>query len=307
MDIHICYSSDNNYVKYLGVSIKSLIENASKNHNYYIYILDNNISDIGRDKLLKLQTDNCFIKFIATAELMEKYQINNLHLSGHITIATYLRLLIPNIFTNLEKIIYVDCDTIINNDIALLYQYNIENSLFGVIKDIGLIYKGAINKIDEKYFHNVLKLDNYSNYFNAGVLLYNLAKIRDNKSDVFDVVKKIKKPKFHDQCYLNAFAKGQVTYLPFEWNFFGNFKYENPKYALDFPKEYREEFENAAKSPSIIHGKLWEYPDSEYSDIFFHYARMTSFYESIIYENASKKRKKKVIKFCGIKIKYKCR
>ena len=57
----------------------------------------------------------------------------------------------------------------------------------------------------------------------------------------------------------------------------------------------------------IIHGKLWEYPDSEYSDIFFHYARMTSFYESIIYENASKKRKKKVIKFCGIKIKYKCR
>ena len=93
MDIHICYSSDNNYVKYLGVSIKSLIENASKNHNYYIYVLDNNISDIGRDKLLKLQTDNCFIKFIATAELIEKYQINNLHLSGHITIAAYFKII----------------------------------------------------------------------------------------------------------------------------------------------------------------------------------------------------------------------
>lgn len=307
MNINICYSSDNNYVKYLGVSIKSLIENSNQNNSYYIYVLDNNISDVSKQKLLSLQTNNCFINFIETTELLEQYKINDLYLSGHITNSAYLRLLIPDIFIDLDKIIYLDSDTIINSDIALLYQYNVENSLFGVVKDIGLIYKGAISKIDEKYFHNVLKLENYSKYFNSGVLLYNLAKIRDDKNKIFDIVKQIKKPKFHDQCYLNVYAKGQVTYLPFEWNFFGNFKYENPNYALSFPKEYLEEFEKAAKNPSIIHGKLWEYPDSEYSDIFFHYARMTSFYESILYENVSRKRKKKVIKFCGIKIQYKGR
>ena len=307
MDINICYSSDNNYIKYLGVSIKSLVENAKLENNYYIYILEDNINDVNKQRLQNLQTENCFIRFVNVNKLISKYQINNLHLSGHLTLSTYLRLLIPNVFTGLEKVIYLDCDTIINNDIALLYQQNIDNSYLGCIKDQGLLYQGAKNKIDKKYFERVLNLSKYTNYFNAGVILYNLAKIRNNKSDIFEVVKQIKKPKFHDQCYLNAFAKEHVTYLPFEWNFFGLFKYENPKYALDFPKEYREEFENAAKSPSIIHGKLWEYPDSEYSDIFFHYARMTSFYESIIYENASKKRKKKVIKFCGIKIKYKSR
>lgn len=305
MEINICIASDNNYAKFLGVCMQSIIDNASNDNIYNIHILDGGISEINKSKLNKIQNNICKIHYIDMNSCNKLNNIKSLHVSGHISLATYYRLFLAEIFTDINKMLYVDCDVIFMKDPAEIFKIDIEHNLFGAVKDIGILNDRNRGKFDYKYFNKYIKLDNYDNYFNAGVLLYNLEEIRKYKEEnIFDIIKINKKPKFHDQCYLNTYAKGKVKFLPFIWNYWGGFKIENPDYKTTFPKAYIEDLEKAAIEPGIIHAKPWNNPDNEWSEAFFYYARKTPFYETILYETIKKKTVRKIKKFLFFKIKY---
>ena len=304
MEINICLASDDNYAKFTGVHIKSVAEMASTNNLYNVYILDGGITEINKTKLLKLETELCKIHFVDMKAMVKDLNLESLHVSGHISLATYYRLFLPNIFTNIDKILYVDCDTVFIKDPAEIYSIDLENYLLGAVRDIGLLNDRNRGKWDSKYFEKNIALNDFDDYFNAGVILYNLKAMREYDKNILEIMQSIKKPKFHDQCYLNKFAAGKVKYLPFIWNYWGGFKIENPDYKNTFPKKYLNELEEAAKAPGIIHAKPWNNPDNEWSEAFFEYARKTPFYETILYPTIKKKTVRKIKKFLFFKIKY---
>ena len=89
------------------------------------------------------------------------------------TLTTYYRLIVPNAFPYIDKALYLDSDTLIRDDIATLYDTEIGDNILGAIKD------GSVQIFDEfiTYVEKALKIKKEC-YFNAGVLIMNLAKMR---------------------------------------------------------------------------------------------------------------------------------
>ena len=90
--INVCVACDNNYSKYAGVTIASILSNASKRDDIRVFILDGGIEEENKAKILSLKDiKDCEINFIKVNEsLFEDYKKVKTH--GYITLSAYYRL-----------------------------------------------------------------------------------------------------------------------------------------------------------------------------------------------------------------------
>lgn len=296
--IRCVFASDNNYVPYLAVTIKSLLEHVSEENFYEIYILENGITPYSKKLIKNLKDkDNVEIEFINVDRYVEELKSKNFYTAYYLNLSTYFRCFVTKIFQNFDKIIYLDCDIIILEDIANLYNMPIsDNKLVSAVRDYGVINLLNDNKrLDiykyEDYFKNKLKLAIPNNYFQAGVLVMNLKELRklDLVEQCLERTKEIKTPLFVDQCILNSLFYNKVEFLPMKWNLLSYLLFDDDKMFLpsDIKKEY---FEVIDKQKGIIHyatfEKPWLCPHLSLAEIWWQYARLTPFYEEIIYRNA---------------------
>ena len=70
--IPVFFASDDNYVPFLAVSIKSLLDNASNDYYYNIYILTEGISQTNEERLKKYATENSEIIFVDLSKNIAK-------------------------------------------------------------------------------------------------------------------------------------------------------------------------------------------------------------------------------------------
>lgn len=296
--IPVVFASDDNYLPYLAVTIKSLIEHISSENFYELFILENKISEYNKKNIQSLsKIDNVKIEFINVADYLNNLKSETFFTSGYINISSYFRCFIIDIFKDYDKVIYLDSDIIILEDIANLYNITIpENKALGVIRDIGVVSMlNNKSRVDlykfENYFKNTLNLLNPVDYFQAGVLLMNLKELR--RIDLVDLclkkTKEIKTPLYYDQCILNSIFCNQVDFLPMKWNLLPYLLYDDDNMHLsdDIKNIYYEIIE---KKEGIIHyatyEKPWRCPNLPLAQTWWKYARLTPFYEEIIYRNA---------------------
>lgn len=204
--IEIVFSSDNNYVQHLAVTIASILLNNKSKYSYRFHILDGGITDKNKSNIEKLKKIQDFA--------IQYYKINENYFSSlplnrkNISVATYYRLELINILSkNIKKVIYLDCDIIVDGDISEFWE-----------TDISDVYSGVIE--DESSVRNTLKLG-LKNYFNAGVLLLNLEKLRENnfQSKWIDYYNKNREIiDLQDQDILNGVFNNNVKWLPLKWN-----------------------------------------------------------------------------------------
>ncbi|HDR1023071.1 TPA: glycosyltransferase family 8 protein, partial [Pasteurella multocida] len=148
---------------------------------------------------------------------------------GYISLATYARLkAVDYLPCDINKIIYLDVDLLVFDDLTPLWETNIEN--YG----IAACFDSFIEcEIPEHKFMIDLSPENY--YFNAGVMVLNLDLWR--KIDVFNssldwLGKYGKKAKYQDQDILNGIFKNNVYYLDCRFNFMPNQLDRIKKYEL---------------------------------------------------------------------------
>lgn len=278
--IPIFFAIDNNYSKFVYISIKSLIENRNKNYIYDINVIYENLSDENAKILKSLETKNVNIILTQMNEnlsMITDRKENRLR-EYTFTLTIFFRLFIPAMFPQYDKCIYLDSDTIVEGDISLLYNEELENNYLGCIID-----KSTID--NEKlacYFENVVGIPK-DKYINSGVLLMNSKKLRElNLAEKFlDLYNKYKFDVVApDQDYINALC-------------YNNIKYLSEKYDA-MPNPNNKEIEN----PIIIHYNLflkpWQYDEVQYKDYFWKYAKNTPYYEEIknIKDNYKEKEKK---------------
>ena len=204
--INICISSDDNYSQYAGVVIASILANAKDSDNLYFYILDGKIRKENKDKILTLKSiKDCEISFVDIDE--KKFELyKDIATHDYVSIATYYRLKLGELLPDIDKIIYLDCDTIVNTSLSDLFNTNIDDSY-------------AAGVLDARVKHKKKWLN--TNYINAGVLLLNLKKIREDKIEEKYLEYTKNNPDIiqtGDQDIINFVLNNKIKILPDEWN-----------------------------------------------------------------------------------------
>ncbi len=237
--MHVVLAPDNNYAKHAAVVMASVLLHNRAEVNFWI--LDGELSEENKTKLAQLDGfDNYKVHFVKIS--VEEFA--DFPESGYITRAMWYRLKIASLLPELVDVcLYLDCDTIVNADLTSLFALNLEGYYAGV--GIDCIYEKFL-KNHSRYFAK-----DYP-YFNSGVMLINLKQWRkDNIEDkIMGYLRENPKAlKLLDQTILNINLQERLIDFGITHNFQFTPKYlgETSYYAR------RDEYREAAKSPSIIH------------------------------------------------------
>lgn len=266
---NIVFTADNNYMQHLAVTLISLLEN-NKSEIFKIFIFSSDITDANKEKIEQMITPyHCTVEYI----LFDKKIFEHIN-AGRFSIATYYRLLMPK-YLCVDKLLYLDVDMVINGSIKELYDQDIENYYVAAVEDAWR----------DRAYCNKLGMSKDAKYFNAGVLVANLKKWREeNLFDAFIAYERNSKVELesHDQDIFNAIFDGKWKRLPLKFN-----QYEkNP----DLDKEKllqcftKEEILEARKQPIIVHyiggRKPWHYRNEHIQKtLYWKYLKMTPYKE----------------------------
>ena len=124
-EIPIFYASDENYVPYLAVSLFSLKEHKAKEENYKIHILYTGEQGENVAKIKAMEEDGFSIQFVDVAKELACIS-DCMVCRDYYTPAVFYRLLIPQLFPQFDKILYLDCDTVALADVSELYNIDIQ-------------------------------------------------------------------------------------------------------------------------------------------------------------------------------------
>lgn len=247
---HIVYATDDNFAEILGVSLVSLYENSKDVDDIIVYVLDSGISDENIEKLKSLpkKYSRSDLSFIKATDISKELSMNvNLDRGS---LSQYARLFVSSVLpAKLDRVLYLDCDIIINKSISELWNLDIKGKTIAALKD-------AFSK---QYRKNI-DLEPDDIMFNSGVMLIDLDKWRREniESKLLEFIrKKNGKIQQGDQGALNAILSKETFCLEPRFNsvtIFYDFSYEEMmiyRKPVDFYP--REEIELAVREPSIIH------------------------------------------------------
>lgn len=291
--VSIMLACEDDYMKYTDVLLESIYENSSDEYFYDIVICHRDITEKNQRiaKSIFAKKNNFLIRFADVTRNFEKY--NKVHVYGHFTYETYYRFLVLDIFENYDRILYLDCDMVVNTDISKLFFTPMNDEYVAAVRDYDFIAECVHDK--EMLRENVLKhikIDDYFNYFQAGVLLFNLAalKTKFTSEDIFKVA--ISRNWFYlDQDILNSMFNGHVKYLDDRWNVFSMLKTDKEigRYFLlrkELAAQFAVSYQKSRKDPYIIHfagvPKVWDDSDVDFGDYFWKYARNSPLYEQLL-------------------------
>lgn len=202
-----------NYKVFDGILISLLSMRLHTEEPINCYILTMDLSSINSkyrpinekmrlylDAILKEKNkdSNVFLKDLT--ETFKNDTVSNKNIESTYTPYALLRLYANKIEGIPDKILYLDIDTIINNDIKELFDIDITNYELAAARDV-------MGKI----FINI-------NYCNSGVLLLNMKKIKEtNLLDRTRELIKVKKMSFPDQSALHRLTKYKLI-IPRKFN-----------------------------------------------------------------------------------------
>ncbi len=262
--IPIFYACDDNFVKYTVVSLKSIMENASKDREYEIHVLNTNISEDMKQVMYEMEDEQFSVQFDDVTDYLKSIS-DKLPLRDYYSKTTYYRLFIAEMFPELDKAIYIDSDTVVLGDVAELYDYDLGDCYVGACNEQVMIQEDVYGTYVEK----VLGVER-NNYFNAGMIVINCEQFRKNAvlDQFVELLHMYNFVVTQDEDYLNLICHNKVRWLPQKWNIevFGQ---------LACPEE------EICMLHYIMVSKPWHYKDCRMQEYFWKYANQTSVCDQI--------------------------
>ncbi|WP_372519326.1 glycosyltransferase family 8 protein [Candidatus Ruminimicrobiellum ovillum] len=271
--IPVVMSSDNKVFFTVATVIVSMLENANKDAFYDIYVLcTDTVTDENKNKLseLKKQYENFSLSFMDMKDTFKN--IPKTH--KYVNYVSAFKFLIPSLFPQFDKIIYLDTDVIVRADLTDLYNTDIgDNYVAGCLCLVNHITcRDDISK--------ETGMESMDYYINAGVILMNLKLIRENKIDkqCIDLIGSFKGS--IDQHIMNKVCYGKIFFLPLKYNVSNSslkiFESGAAKFFYSL-----QEIEQAYKNPAVFHwtggNKPWQYYNLFLSHEWFRYFIKTPF------------------------------
>lgn len=247
-EYHILYTIDNNYFRHFMVSLVSLLEHNMK-HRIFIHVVADELTEENK-KLLertRLMYPNMVYELYDSKKILDYMKQFNIKTYRGSVIPVY-RLFFSLILKDIDRLLYIDSDTIIVNDLDL------DNILFDktIMACIDHMPKSYIETLDT----------GIQTYFNSGVLLINNKEFMNNNmfDEIIDTIRdNDKELKFFDQDILNITFNGRIGILPLHYNILSlDYYFKNVHQA--FRKEFGyqefysdEEIGYALDNPVILH------------------------------------------------------
>lgn len=263
-NVNLFFACDERYIPFLAVTLISVKENRSEQRNYNIIILNTGITEANKMKIVSTLAEPGFnIEFHDISACVESIS-KKLHTRDYYSKTTYFRLFIPKLYPEIDKALYLDCDIILRSDVGELFDTELGDNLVGAVPDEFVL---SVERL-HGYVTKRIGVENYSDYFNAGVLIMNLKAMReyDFEQKFIEVLSEIKFDVAQDQDYLNAICKSKKVLIDKEWNIMPGFSSDK-------------------KSVKLVHynldNKPWHKDDVELSDIFWQYSDKTVFANEI--------------------------
>ena len=209
--INLMFCGNEKVLDGMIISLLSIVKYNKEELNVYLLTMD--LQDINKEykqinlkqierlsNILKKVNKNSKIQLIYVTYLFRKELEKSKNIKTHYTPYIFVRLFSSQIKELPDKILYLDCDIVCNNDIKKLYDIDISDyEIAGVLDYFGRIF---------------IKKD----YMNSGVLLINMKKVR--QTELFENCIKLcqtKRMLLPDQTALNKYAKNKL-YLPRKYN-----------------------------------------------------------------------------------------
>ncbi|CDD47968.1 glycosyltransferase family 8 [Bacteroides sp. CAG:875] len=268
--IHIACNIDTSYVKYCIVMLTSLFEN-NREAKFHIHVIAGELSEEARRQLcnwVEQHYSQTLTIYEAGEDLLKGCMIYG---NSHISLATYYRIFLETILPqDLQKVIYLDCDLVVNGSIKNFWDADISDYAVGCVEDM---WSGKSDNYTRLHY------DASFSYFNAGVLLVNLdywRKIEFQQKAVMYISQHVNELVFNDQDVLNALLHDCKLFLPFRYNVQDGF--------LRRKRRIRPEvwavLDKELLHPVIMHytggKKPWQYKSQHpYKNLYFHYLDLT--------------------------------
>ena len=290
--INIVFASDDNYAQHIAVVIASIM--AKTKEEVCFYVINDNIS---KNKIEKLRdTAVAFkaeIEFISVPEA----KFSNVYLSGHVSKAAYFRLALADILPNdIEKVIYLDVDLLVYDDIKKLWKIDLENLPLAAVPDYGIMASGRLCKQKA----DVIGLPIGEKYFNSGVLIINLKEWRkeDYTKQILEIINSNHFP-HHDQDALNKLFMHRWKELELRWNVIPPVFYLFNK--VMFNKKMRNSALEAKSNIAILHYagsyKPWQFKMyNGFNDKYYYYLALTAFKNETMPQPAESMKGKSIIR-----------
>lgn len=247
----VVYSTSDSYAEITGISMLSLMENNKNATHIDIYVINNNISAVNKEHMISVVTNyGRKITFIEQPTVFDSldFQME----VGRWHISTFFRLFLGSVLPqSINKLFYIDSDTIIRKSIEDLWHLNLgEYSV-----------AGADDFRSDNYRRNI-ELDSGDTYINNGFMLIDLEKWRHQnvEHDFLNFIIKYQgNITYMDQGVLNGVLgkRKQVLELPPKYNaqtIFFDFTYEQliklrkPEYHAS-----KQDFDSAVNDPTVVH------------------------------------------------------
>lgn len=247
---HIVYGSDDKFAEILGVSLVSLYENSKDMNEICVYILDSGISLENKKKLdsIPKKYGRKSLEYIVAKNISKELNIDVEMDRG--SLSQYARLFVSSLLPQeLERVLYLDCDIIINKSIKNLWTIDMRGKTIAALMDAF-----------SKYYRSNIELQPNDIMFNSGVMLIDLNRWKEQKVEkrlMEFIIKHNGKIQQGDQGALNSILS-KDTYC-FEPRFnsvtiFYDFTYEEMMTYRKPPEFYsKDEIKLAVDEPVIIH------------------------------------------------------
>ena len=277
-EINISLSTDNSLIYPTLIVMISILEHNDKyNHIIKFFLLlsidfDNNNLSIFESLKKKYEVIINYYYIPNFFKNLRKWRGSN---------AIYYKLFIPFLFPNIKRMIHLDGDTLVLSDLWEMYNLPFHNNYLLAQRTFNHIFK---DKILKRFV------------INAGVILFNIKKIREENKDFEVFYFLFKKKNFTEQDVLNYVLLPNIGYLPFKYGIWytGNnvtnfMKYMN--YSIYEIINITEVYE-ALDKPKIVHilgcRKKYFYKQyksnnkcKKYHSLFYKYAKKTDYFKNI--------------------------
>lgn len=271
LNIDICCIADENYIVPTMVFLESIKRSKRKTTQSSISILIPKGSKEKMEKLEKLSNHDFSVKVLE----IDATQFENLHKyneNGNFCMASpsaMFKFIIPNVFPHLDRILYIDTDLIVRKDLQELFMTTMESEYLCAVPDL---WTPVANREEIKKFNF---------YFNSGVMLMNLSKMRNDELPIKLIEAKINSTNYNlmDQDVFNEVCNGYCKILDIKYNFLPVcYKRHMHRFNIEsINKLYRSEYvkvEEIAADPVVAHwagsDKPWVSTSTLFSDEWMH-------------------------------------